>query len=214
VPPHHALFFFTELNSARRRDGHGAHRRGAGRAARSHVPVGGPRDDLSDETARLFAGLAGRLRRAEVDTIVMFDSDHPNTFFLDNWPTFAVGVAEHATGPNDGTPGLDPVTLTVPVELGGHVREVALDSGFDVSLTQEFTVDHSILVPLHFLRTEADILPVFVNGLPPPVGPVRPGRRHLRHPDARRRLSARCRGPSGHHRDRFPAPCAARRSRS
>jgi protocatechuate 4,5-dioxygenase beta chain len=46
---------------------------------------------------------------------------------------------------------------------------VAVGSGFDVSLTQEFTVDHSILVPLHFLQTDADLLPVFVNGLVPPL---------------------------------------------
>lgn len=132
-------------------------------------PSAVPRDDLTNETARLFAGLADRLREARVDTIVMFDSDHLNTFFLDNWPTFAIGAAQCATGPNDGTPGLDPVTLTIPAELGLQVREVAVDSGFDVALTQEFTVDHSILVPLHFLRTEADVLPVFVNGLVPPL---------------------------------------------
>ena len=132
-------------------------------------PAAVPRDDLNNETARLFAGLAERLRQARVDTLVMFDSDHLNTFFLDNWPTFAIGAAQRTSGPNDGTPGLDPVTLMVPAQLGEHVRDVAVASGFDVSLTQEFTVDHSILVPLHFLQTDADLLPVFVNGLVPPL---------------------------------------------
>jgi protocatechuate 4,5-dioxygenase beta chain len=131
----------------------------------SVVPVG----DRANETARLFADVAEHLRQARADTIVMFDSDHLNTFFLDNWPIFAIGAAPYAHGPNDGTPGLDPVTLTVPAELGRGVHEVAVGSGFDIALTQEFTVDHSILVPLHFLRTEAAVLPVFVNGLVPPL---------------------------------------------
>jgi gallate dioxygenase len=128
-----------------------------------------PRDDPENETSRLFADLAARLRQARVDTLVMFDSDHLNTFFLDNWPTFAIGAAQRTTGPNDGTPGLDPVTVAVPAELGEQVRDVTVGSGFDVSLTQEFTVDHSILVPLHFLQTDASLLPVFVNGLVPPL---------------------------------------------
>jgi hypothetical protein len=132
-------------------------------------PSAVPRDDLTSETGRLFAGLADRLREARVDILVMFDSDHLNTFFLDNWPIFAIGAASRTTGPNDGTPGLPPVTLTVPADLGVHVHEVAVDGGFDVALTQEFTVDHSVLVPLHYLRTQAQILPVFVNGLVPPL---------------------------------------------
>jgi hypothetical protein len=61
-------------------------------------PSAVPRDDLTNETARLFAALADRLREARVDTIVMFDSDHLNTFFLDSWPTFATGAAQRATG--------------------------------------------------------------------------------------------------------------------
>ncbi len=132
-------------------------------------PSAVPRDDPGNETARLFAGLARRLSEAAVDIIVMFDSDHLNTFFLDNWPTFAIGAARSAAGPNDGTPGLEPVTLTVPAGLGTHVHQVAVHDGFDVSLTQEFTVDHSVLVPLHFLRTDAAVLPVFVNGLVAPL---------------------------------------------
>ena len=44
----------------------------------SVVPVG----DRANETARLFADVAEHLRQARADTIVMFDSDHLNTFFL------------------------------------------------------------------------------------------------------------------------------------
>ena len=33
---------------------------------------------------------------------MVFDSDHLNTFFLDAWPTFAIGVADRSHGPIDG----------------------------------------------------------------------------------------------------------------
>jgi hypothetical protein len=128
-------------------------------------------DDVADETARHFAEVARQLDEADVDVLLMFDSDHLNTFFLDNMPQLSVGVARSTSGPNDGTPGLSPVNLAVPEELARHVRGSCIDSAFDVALTQDFTVDHSILVPLHYLRPQNDIpvLPVFINGLVPPL---------------------------------------------
>jgi len=101
----------------------------------------------------------------------MFDSDHLNTFFLDNWPVFSVGVAPRTSGPNDGTPGLAPVDLAVPERMAAHVRTACVEADFDVALSQEFTVDHSILVPLHYIRPAADLplLPVFINGLVAPL---------------------------------------------
>jgi protocatechuate 4,5-dioxygenase beta chain len=38
------------------------------------------------------------------DVLIVFDCDHFSTFFLNNLPTFAIGVAEKTAGPNDHTP--------------------------------------------------------------------------------------------------------------
>ena len=127
-------------------------------------------DDETSETSRYFTQLAGQLAEARADVLLMFDSDHLNTFFLDNMPQLSIGVAPVTSGPNDATPGLAAVNLAVPELLAAHVRDSCVESDFDVALTQDFTVDHSILVPLHYLRPQADIplLPVFINGLVPP----------------------------------------------
>lgn len=123
------------------------------------------------ETAQLFAAVRAHLEAVRPDVLVVFDSDHLNTFFLDNWPTFSVGVTDRTSGPNDGTPGLPEYRIRVHEELGRAVYGTGLRFGFDLSLSQEFTLDHSIVVPLHFLTPEMGtaIVPIFVNGLAPPL---------------------------------------------
>lgn len=129
------------------------------------------REGPESETGQLYAAVAAQLHALQPDVVVVFDSDHLNTFFLDNLPTFCVGVATHTTGPNDRTPGL--VRQTVPVDeaFGRHLFASGLDNGFDLAVTQQFEVDHSILVPLHFLMPELDtpIVPMFVNGMVEPL---------------------------------------------
>ena len=59
------------------------------------------RDGPDCETAKLFAAQQEQLAAVRPDVIVMFDTDHLNTFFLDNLPIFAVGVDRSFSGPND-----------------------------------------------------------------------------------------------------------------
>ena len=129
------------------------------------------REGPQSETGQLFAAVADQLDALEPDVLVVFDSDHLNTFFLDNLPTFCVGVSTRTAGPIDRTPGL--VRQEVPVDeaFGRHLLGSGLSRGFDLSMTQHFEVDHSVLVPLHFLTPELDvpIVPVFVNGMVAPL---------------------------------------------
>ena len=130
--------------------------------------------DANCLTAKLFSEVAKHLQAVKPDVIVMFDSDHFNTFFLDNWPTFAIGVAKQTQGPNDET---EMPSYLVPLEegLSAHVHQHGILKGFDFSLTQEFSIDHSILVPLHFLTPGMNIpiVPIFINGLVPPLPAAR-----------------------------------------
>jgi Catalytic LigB subunit of aromatic ring-opening dioxygenase len=122
------------------------------------------------ETARLYRQLAQSVSEVQPDVLIVFDSDHLNTFFFDNLPTFSVGAAEKTSGPNDGS---KMPRYEVPIHHGfaQRLHSHGVESGFDLSLTQEFEIDHSILVPLHFLTPNMDIpiVPVFINGLSPPL---------------------------------------------
>jgi hypothetical protein len=105
------------------------------------------------------------------DVIVMFDTDHLNTFFLDNLPVFAVGVTDTFKGPNDEPREMPVYDIKSLPDFAAHIRKTGLDAGFDLALVQEFTVDHSIAVPLHFMTPQMQIpvVPIFVNGHIPPL---------------------------------------------
>src|SRR5579864_2564166 len=129
------------------------------------------REGPQSETAQLFREVAEHLRAVQPDVLVIFDSDHLNTFFLNNFPTMSIGVTDQTTGPNDGTPGLPCYTVPISESTASHLFECGLEHGFDLARTQEFDVDHSILVPLHFLTPEMQIpiVPIFINGVVQPL---------------------------------------------
>jgi aromatic ring-opening dioxygenase catalytic subunit (LigB family) len=122
------------------------------------------------ETARLYAEVAEHVAAVAPDVLIVFTDDHFNTFFLDNFPTFAIGIADATAGPNDQTP-MPQYEVAVPAALAAHIRSTALERGFDVSLAQDFDVDHAVMVPLHFLTPamQIPVLPIFINCLAPPL---------------------------------------------
>jgi hypothetical protein len=121
-------------------------------------------------TAKLYAEIAKHLHAAAPDVLLIYTDDHFNTFFLDNFPTFAIGIADQTCGPNDQT-AMPSHRVAVERSLASHVRVEAIGDGFDVSMAQAFELDHSIMVPLHFLTPEmkVPIVPFFINGLAPPL---------------------------------------------
>jgi protocatechuate 4,5-dioxygenase beta chain len=126
--------------------------------------------DAAHETARLFREVKAHLDAARAEAIVVIANDHFNTFFLNNFPTFAIGVADTSFGPNDQTkmPHYD---LRVEASLAAHMRNVAILQGFDLSVAQEFGVDHAMLVPLHYLTDgiKAPVVPIWVNAFVKPL---------------------------------------------
>jgi aromatic ring-opening dioxygenase catalytic subunit (LigB family) len=127
------------------------------------------------ETARYFAAVTQELEAMRPDLIVMYDTDHLNTFFLDNLPIFAMGVTEAFKGPNDEPRAVPIYTIRSRPDVAAHLRRSAIAAGFDLALTQEFTVDHSVVVPLHFMtpHMRIPVIPVFVSGHVPPLPSAR-----------------------------------------
>jgi gallate dioxygenase len=127
------------------------------------------------EVARLYRAVRENLESVQPDVIVIFDSDHINTFFFNNWPTFAIGTAPKILAPNDDNSALPKRIVAGHEALGNHLYSCGVAGGFDLSLTQHFGVDHSVLVPLHFLTPgmNVPIVPIFINGLAPPLPAAR-----------------------------------------
>jgi hypothetical protein len=129
------------------------------------------RDGPECETARNFTAMRETIEALLPDAIVMFDTDHLNTFFLDNLPIFALGICERFTGANDEVRATPPYTVKSLPDFAAHLRNTGVEDGFDLALVQEFSVDHSVIVPLHFMtpKMQVPVIPIFVSGHIPPL---------------------------------------------
>ena len=129
------------------------------------------RDGPDCEIAKLFGAQKQDLAAVRPDIIVMFDTDHLNTFFLDNLPIFAIGVDGSFKAPNDEPRDVPNYVVKSVPDLAAHIRDTAVEAGFDLAMVQQFSVDHSVTVPLHFLTPEMHIpvIPIFISGHVPPL---------------------------------------------
>jgi protocatechuate 4,5-dioxygenase beta chain len=138
-----------------------------------HYPSQFPKDG-PQKPAQHFRAIKAYLDAARPDAIVVIANDHFNTFFMNNFPTFAIGVADAASGPNDQTrmPHYD---FAVQTELSRHLLKTAMEQGFDFAVTQEFGVDHAMLVPLHYLTDglKIPVVPLWVNAFVKPLPTAR-----------------------------------------
>jgi Catalytic LigB subunit of aromatic ring-opening dioxygenase len=132
------------------------------------------REGAESVLGALYRKAAEALRSLRPDVLLLISCDHFNTFFLDNYPVLAIGIGNTAHGPNDYTP-MPPYAVKLASGLATHARGSAIADGFDVALVQDFGLDHAFMVPLHFMTPQMDvpIVPVFVNGLVPPLPSAR-----------------------------------------
>jgi aromatic ring-opening dioxygenase catalytic subunit (LigB family) len=130
--------------------------------------------DGPEATARLYREVKAHLDAARAEAIVIIANDHFNTFFLNNFPTFAIGVADTTFGPNDQT-RMPRYNLQVHSALAEHLRRVGIGAGFDFSVTQEFGIDHAMTVPLHYLTDgiKTPVVPIWVNTFVKPLPSAR-----------------------------------------
>lgn len=129
------------------------------------------RDGPDCETARYFGALRNALQAMKPDVLVIFDTDHLNTFFFDSLPIFAIGVTDSFTGACDEVWSTPPYTVKSLPDFASHLHRHCVGAGYDLSVTQKFSVDHSIIVPLHFLTPamRIPVVPVFISGHVPPL---------------------------------------------
>ena len=126
-------------------------------------------------TGLMFGKARDSLAAARPDVIVIFDTDHYNTFFFDNFPILAIGIDDTFVGPIDEPRGGMPV-YTVPSapKLADYLHHRTVRAGYDVASLREFVTDHSVMVPLHFVNPgmRIPVIPVFISGHVPPLPPA------------------------------------------
>jgi hypothetical protein len=129
-------------------------------------------EGAGSHTGKLFALARDSLAAAKPDLILIFDTDHYNTFFFDNFPIFAIGIDEKFVGPIDEPRGGMPV-YTVPsnAKLAEYLHNHTVRAGYDVASLRDYATDHSVMVPLHFVNPgmRVPVLPFFISGHVPPL---------------------------------------------
>lgn len=146
----------------------------------SHAPgITGRADQADPEVRDRFYAAFDQMRvdldAARPDAVVVIAAEHFANFFMDNMPSFAIGMADGYDGPieDPGWLGIERRTVPGDAELSQRFISAVMQRA-DVSYAQEWKFDHGIMVPLHFLTPEYDVsvIPVNVNCQGPPLTPL------------------------------------------
>ena len=146
----------------------------------SHAPGITGRADQADPAVRdrfyaAYADMGAALAASKPDAVVVVAAEHFANFFMNNMPSFAIGMADFYDGPIENPDWLGIAKVRVPGnrDLSRRFIERVMATS-DVSYAEEWKFDHGIMVPLHFLTPEYDIpiIPANINCQGPPLTPL------------------------------------------
>src|SRR3977135_4377841 len=141
----------------------------------SHSPLlnlPGPSQDLLDDVDSALADARQFVTSYDPELVVIFSPDHSNGFFYRTMPPFCIGTA--ATGVGDYGTYAGP--LNVPEDVATDCARAVLESGIDVAISASMDVDHGTVQPLQKLfgdATARPVIPIFINSVATPLGPLR-----------------------------------------
>ncbi len=117
----------------------------------------------------LMTAVREHVEAAEPDVIIEIATDHFTNFFYDNMPAFCLGLTEESEGPEPSVQ-MPHYTVRGSPDFARALLAYGLRSNFDLAATEELLLDHSIMVPLHFLTPSMSIpvVPLYTNGIAPP----------------------------------------------
>ena len=116
---------------------------------------------LRQDAERAFSVLRADLEAARPDVLIVVANDQFVNFFFDNIPTFFVTLSDDVRGQFTR----HRFHYRNHAELGRRILTAGVDAGLDLSFGEDIELQHTQLVPLHFLLPEPEvpILPIFVN---------------------------------------------------
>ena len=140
----------------------------------SHSPLIGKNDPAADVLAAVDAAVDEArtfVKAFDPELVVLFAPDHYNGFFYKEMPPFCLATDANAVGDFGSASG----PLSVDKESAKQLAQGALDRGIDLTVSARMTVDHGFVQPLEVIFDGIDrvpVVPVFVNGVATPLGPV------------------------------------------
>jgi aromatic ring-opening dioxygenase catalytic subunit (LigB family) len=128
-------------------------------------------EPLKQRFSVAFRELGQRIVASRPDLLIAVTTDHWTNFFLDNWPSFCIGVGPLHDGPPEPFLKDFPRPLQGDADFGRHLFATAIRQGFDPSISHRLALDHGVCLPL--LRMEIGtlppIVPILINELEPPM---------------------------------------------
>lgn len=150
----------------------------------SHVPLLGMAVDLNKTEEPYFKPIYEGykyskewIKENKPDVVFLVYNDHATAFDNDFVPTFAIGCSEEYEIADEGF-GPRPVPkVKGHAEMASHIAQYVIEDGFDLTIVNNFPVDHGLSVPLTLMFGQPEewpclVIPFAVNVVlyPPPSG--------------------------------------------
>jgi 2,3-dihydroxyphenylpropionate 1,2-dioxygenase len=133
--------------------------------------VNHPAPDVTAAVGEAFAAARRFVGEFDPELVMLLGPDHYNGFFYDMMPPFCLGTGASSVGDYGTAAGPLPVDRDAALVI---VRAV-LANGIDLAYSERMQVDHGFAQPLEILFGSVDALPlvpVFINSVAEPLGPV------------------------------------------
>src|ERR1700684_2471630 len=140
----------------------------------SHSPLlnlPGPPQDLLDDIDVALTQAREFVEDFDPEIVVIFAPDHYNGFFYRTMPPFCIGTDAQGVGDYGTHKG----PLDVPEATAVACAKAVLSAGVYVAISASMDVDHGTVQPLEKLFGDATlrpVIPVFINAVAVPLGPL------------------------------------------
>jgi protocatechuate 4,5-dioxygenase beta chain len=116
-----------------------------------HVYDAGEEVRLSEEWQPLFGPfqeVARWLEEAPPDRLIVIYNDHMDGFFLDAYPTFALGIADEYPIADEGFGARPFPPVPGDAAFSWHIARSLVADEFDITMCMDLEVDHGVISPL------------------------------------------------------------------
>src|SRR5260370_97958 len=128
-----------------------------------------PSEDLTQLDADIAAmrELGRELDETKPDAVIVFGSDHLETFFLSSVPTFAIMAGERSRASFAGRE----YDLPIHQDLAQALLDQLVRSNFDLAYSQDALLGHSFAAVYEWVieGRSIPVIPVFINTYLPPL---------------------------------------------